>query len=169
MDEESRLICGLVSRLLAYPDEEGPKSASRIEEAAKRIPGCLRAGLYDFLGYLKKTPLISLQEEYTRTFDLNPSLCLNLTYHLWGDDKKRSSALVDLMKIYRDGGYEILEGELPDFLPMLLEFLSVCPENSCFPLYEKYGDQLALIASRLRDMQSPYARLFEVLDSALRR
>ncbi len=169
MNEERRLLHGLVSQLLDYPGEDLLNLRAGFKLAAKRMPDGSRQGLLDFLSYLGKTPLITLQEEYTRTFDLNPSLCLNLTFHKWGDDKKRSSALVELKRIYTDAGFEICGGELPDYLPMVLEFLSAGPEDSCFPLYDRYGEQLRLVASRLREMESPYACLIEALDPALRR
>ncbi len=169
MEKEERMLCGLVSRLLDYPCEDIVNSAKDIEQTAKGIPNGLKEELLDFLSYLGKTPLIALQEEYTRTFDHNPSLCLNLTFHKWGDDKKRSLALVELIKTYRDAGYQVSCVELPDYLPMLLEFISVCPDEAIFPLLEEYGDQLSLMASRLRVMKSPYAKLFAVLDSAWRR
>ncbi|MGD0400607.1 MAG: nitrate reductase molybdenum cofactor assembly chaperone [Syntrophobacteraceae bacterium] len=169
MEKEKRLVCGLVSRLMDYPGEDIVNWAAGIEQTVKGIPNGSKERLLDFLSYLKKTPLVALQEEYTRTFDHNPSLCLNLTFHKWGDDKKRSFALVELIRTYRDAGYEVSGVELPDYLPMVLEFISVCPDDAIFPLYEEYGDHLALMVSRLRVMQSPYAKLFEVLDSVWRR
>jgi nitrate reductase delta subunit len=169
MDEEKRMVCSLVSRLLDYPGEDIVNSAEDIEQTVKGMPNGSKEGLSHFLSYLKKTPLVALQEEYTRTFDLNPSLCLNLTFHRWGDDKKRSLALVELIKTYRDAGYEVSGVELPDYLPMILEFISICPDDAVFPLFEEYGDQLELMASRLGGMQSPYEKLFEALGSVRRR
>jgi len=169
MEKEKRLVCRLVSLLLDYPGEDIVNSAADIEQTVKGIPNGSKEQLLDFLSYLNKTPLVALQEEYTRTFDHNPGLCLNLTFHKWGDDKKRNFALVELIKTYRDAGYEVSSVELPDYLPMVLEFISVCPKDTIIPLFEEYGDSLALMASRLRVMQSPYAKLFEVLDSARRR
>ena len=163
MDDEKRLLCGLVSRLLDYPANDILDQAADIERTAARIHGRSKEDLLDFLLYLKKTPLIALQEEYTRTFDHNPDLSLNLTFHKWGDDKKRGGALVELIKTYGDAGYEMSCTELPDYIPMLLEFISVCPGETGCALLEEYGDQLALIGFRLRAMQSPYARIFEVV------
>jgi len=163
MDEEKRLVFGLVSRLLDYPGKDLVDSAADIEQWAGKIPGGSRESLLDFLSYLRKTPLIDLQEEYTRTFDHNPGLCLNITFHKWGEDKKRGTALAELTKTYNEAGYEMNCKELPDYLPMILEFISVCPEETGFPLQEEYGEQFALMGSRLRAIQSPYAKLFEVL------
>ena len=168
MDEEKRLLYSLASRLFDFPADNVLNRES-LFKAAENMPEESRQVLLDFLGYLGKTSPIALQEEYTRTFDLNPSLCLNLTFHKWGDGKKRSSALVEFKKMYRDAGFEVLGPELPDYLPIMLEFLSVCPENASLPIYDQYGDQVTLIASRLRDMQSPYAGLAEILGSAWRR
>lgn len=168
MDEEKRLLYALASRLFDYPaDIAGDinlfrRSAENMCERSRRV-------LLDFLEYLDKSSPLALQEGYTRTFDLNPDLCLNLTWHRWGDDKKRSSALVELKKMYRDAGFDILGAELPDYLPIMLEFLSVCPENASLWVYDRYADPVSLIASRLRAMQSPYAGPAEILAAAWRR
>ncbi|WP_300524964.1 nitrate reductase molybdenum cofactor assembly chaperone [Aminiphilus sp.] len=169
MDDGKRLLCRLVSVLLDYPDEKNLNAAAEAAGVVEEMPADAREKLGAFLAYLRKTPLLTLQEEYTRTFDLNPGVCLNLTYHKWGDDRKRGAALADLKNLYRDNGYEISGEELPDYLPMVLEFLSVCPENTQFPGPGLYVDQFPVIASRLREMQSPYTGLFEILDSVLRR
>lgn len=167
MERETRLVCALVSRLLAYPDEDSLRSLPELRAVPDGIPEHLRGDVREFLLYLEKTPLVALQEQYTGTFDLSPQVSLDLTYHRWGDDKQRSSALVELKRVYSDGGYECAAGELPDYLPMILEYLSVCPEGLSFPLWERYGGELDLIASRLVEMKSPYAKLLKVLTSAL--
>jgi nitrate reductase delta subunit len=166
MNEETRQLFGLVSRLLDYPDEEIVNSAAEIGQTAKNLSNGLKEDLLDFLAWLQKTPLVELQEEYTRTFDHNPHLCLNLTFHKWGEDKKRSLELVELIKTYRDSGFELTGVELPDYLPMVLEFISACPGETGLRLFEEYRGQMAIVASRLCAMRSPYAKVFEVLDSA---
>jgi nitrate reductase delta subunit len=168
MDHEKRLLYSLASRLMDFPGEDLPNRESLLK-AADSMPEGSRQVVLDFLEYVGKTSFIALQEEYTRTFDLNPSLCLNLTFHKWGDDKKRSSALVEFKKMYRDAGFDVHCAELPDYLPLVLEFLSVCRESACLPIYDQYGEQVTLIASRLREMQSPYAGLAEILGAAWRR
>ncbi len=169
MDEEKRLLYALASRLLDYPGENIAGDVNLLRRSAEHMSEGSRRVILDFLDYLDKSSPLALQEGYTRTFDLNPDLCLNLTYHRWGDDKKRSSALVELKKMFRDAGFDVLGTELPDYLPIVLEFLSVCTENASLSIYDQYADQVSLIASRLRDMQSPYAGLAEILGAACRR
>ncbi len=166
MEDKSRLVHKMVSRLLGYPDEALIGSLDEFESAAAKIPSGSKKALEDFLEGLRKTPLIAIQEEYTGTFDLNQSTCLNLTFHRWGDDKKRSTALVDLKQMYRENGYDIDMGELPDYLPMILEFLSVCPDPARFPVLEEYRGEISLLGTRLRDMGSRYALLFELLETS---
>jgi nitrate reductase delta subunit len=159
----------MASRLLDFPGDDLLSQVKLLKGAAESTSERWGTVVLDFLAYLGKTSLLAVQEEYTRTFDLNPSLCLNLTFHKWGEEKKRSTALVEFKKMYRDAGFEVLGGDLPDYLPIVLEFLAVSPEESCLPIYDEYGDQVALIASRLREMQSPYAGIADALDSAWRR
>jgi nitrate reductase delta subunit len=115
------------------------------------------------LSYLAETSLIQLQETYTATFDLNPATCLNLTYHKWGDARERGSALVDFHHLYHNGGYEAASRELPDYLPMILEFLSVNQQQNSFSLFEDYCEQVEDIRSRLLETGSPYAGLFGIV------
>jgi len=159
----------MASRLLDFPGEDLLSQVKLLKGTAESMSAGSGQVILDFLEYLGKTSPIAVQEEYTRTFDLDPSLCLNLTFHKWGENKKRNSALAEFKKTYRDAGFEVCGEELPDYLPIVLEFLSVCPEESCLPIYDEYGEQMTLVASRLREMQSPYAGLAETLCSAWRR
>ena len=92
MNDEKRLLYSLASRLLDYPAKDFLDRDSRLEKAAESMPEGSRQVVLDLLAYLEKSPLLALQEEYTRTFDLNPSLCLNLTFHKWG--KTRNEVLL---------------------------------------------------------------------------
>jgi nitrate reductase delta subunit len=86
---------------------------------------------------------------------------LNLTYHRWGDGKERGSALARLLHLYAKAGYEIADGELPDYLPLVLEFLSVGPPESAHEIMAEYHPQVSILASRLAESSSPYAALLE--------
>jgi nitrate reductase delta subunit len=160
MTDEDRTLCKVLSFLLDYP---APESLPAIAElhADRFVDWKSRRIVQEFVDYLSNTPLIRRQEIYTATFDLDPSTSLNLTYHRWGDSKERASALVRLVHLYAQGGYEIADGELPDYLPLVLEFLSVGPPGSAREIMAEYHPQVSIIASRLAETSSPYAALVE--------
>jgi len=119
----------LLSALLHYPDDDLPGDLPQMQKAAAQIaPGGLKHAIDGFLRYLAVRPLLDLQTDYTAAFDLNPSTTLNLTWHRYGENEQRAAALARLQQLYEDAGWERITGELPDYLPLMLEFLSVCPD-----------------------------------------
>lgn len=164
MTEEERTLLKVVSLLLQYPEASLLDSLASLEGAVSEIsdPGA-KARCGDFLNHLRNTPLLRLQETYSATFDLNPSTSLDLGYHRWGDGKGRGSALAHLVSLYSKAGYEVAKGELPDYLPLVLEFLSLCPEGMALEIIDGYGGQVTTLASRLAEEGSPYAGLLRII------
>ena len=164
MTDEKRFLLKVLSILLQYPDEELIRQLEELRDAAEEVhePGA-RDKCLSFLNYLAETSLIQLQEAYSATFDLNPATCFNLTYHKWGDARERGSALVAFHRLYQNGGYECASRELPDYLPMILEFLSVNRQQNSFSLLEHYCDPVKTIRSRLQETGSPYAGLLDIV------
>ena len=164
MNEEKRYLVKLLAMLLQYPDEELMRSLGELKEAVEEIPQTeQRERCENFLEYLCNRPLIRLQEEYTATFDLNPSTCLNLTYHRWGDARERGLALVGFHHLYHSIGYESSGAELPDYLPLILEFVSLNRQVKQLSFLVQYADQVENICSRLKENGSSYAGLFEIV------
>ncbi|UCE84262.1 MAG: nitrate reductase molybdenum cofactor assembly chaperone [Deltaproteobacteria bacterium] len=166
MKEEKRNLLKVLSILLQYPDDEFVVSLEELKNAVEEIPQMeQRERCVNFLDYLGTNPLIRLQEEYTVTFDFNPATSLNLTYHKFGDTRERGKALVGFHQLYKTAGYECTSGELPDYLPLLLEFLSINRQECDFSFLGQYGDQLKAIGVHLQESGSPYASIMaNVLD-----
>jgi nitrate reductase delta subunit len=163
MNDDKRCLLKVLSILLQYPDDEFIQSLGELQEAVEEIPQVeQREKCMNFLNYLGDTPLILLQEEYTATFDLNLATSLNLTYHKWGDGRERGDALVGFHELYAAAGYKITSSELPDYLPMFLEFLSINHQECDFSFFGQYWGQLKAIGARLQESGSPYAGLFEI-------
>ena len=93
---------------------------------------------------------------------------MNLTYHRWGDTEKRGPALAYLEEIYLKSGFERINSELPDFLPLVLEFISERPEVASSEIIPLYGTVVGTLAERLGQAGHPYALLFEQLIDILR-
>jgi nitrate reductase delta subunit len=118
----------ILSVLLDYPDNRLLNDLISIVTAARQIAEPeFKHAVLNFLTYLTAHDLLRLQENYTAAFDLGPATTLNLTYHAFGDNEKRAAALAKLQHLYDQTGWERTSGDLPDYLPLLLEFLSIHP------------------------------------------
>jgi nitrate reductase delta subunit len=164
MKDQKRYLLKVLSILLQYPEDEFVLSLEELREAVEQIPQVdQRERCEHFLDYLGNNPLIRLQEEYTSTFDLNPSTCLNLTYHKWGDARERGNALVDFRRLYHQAGYECSTGELPDYLPLVLEYLSLSRNGDNHSLPGQYCEEVKTVRSRLEESGSVYADLLAIV------
>ncbi len=154
----------VLSVLLQYPDADLIDSLPELEHAIDTwLHSEVRKECRRFLAHLRATSLEELQTEYTARIDFDPGFCLNLTFHECGDSRKRGHALVHLKELYKSAGYDLSTSELPDFLPVMLEFLSVCSDEGRIELLSRYGDHIAGLASRLRDRGSAYSCPLEAL------
>ena len=164
MRTEDRQLFKAVSILLRFPDQDLidalPSMRAALEDRSPIAPGGRYHGFIDYLG---THPLVQLQEEYSRIFDLSPETCLNMTYHRCGDGRERGLALAGLIGLYRNSGYEILGSELPDYLPLILEFLSICDEEASLKIIKEWADQVEKLAQHLKENESPYVALLETL------
>jgi nitrate reductase molybdenum cofactor assembly chaperone NarJ/NarW len=160
----NNFLLKLISVLLLYPDDELidwlPSLENELDETVKSTE---KNRILRFVTAIKHMPLLHLQEHYTRIFDINPKSSLNLTYHKLGDTENRGRTLAQLDQIYRQAGYERTTGELPDYLPLVLEFLSECPHAEEIDLLWVQFDAVKNIAAILDDLNSPYRLLFEIL------
>jgi nitrate reductase delta subunit len=160
--EKERIKC--LSFLLQFPDSEliadvGAYRA-RIEELFDLPESCMVGKL---LRYFLKSPLLELQEGFSAVFDLDPCTCLNLTYHQYGDDRKRGEALARYAQAYQDEGFALIRPELPDYLPMVLELLAQSRNGGCWWMLSENRHVIARLAERLEEKESPYRGIFRIL------
>jgi len=161
MTDEKRALLKLLSLCLAYPDAETlPEMETTAAEL--RDPRA-RVRLSQMMTQMKAQSLLKLQEHYTAVFDMNPSNSLNLTYHLMGDREDRGRALAELLEVYRQAGFEPAVNELPDFLPLMLEFLAAAAPDEPHALIRRCLATVPAIAARLRETGSPYAGPLELV------
>ena len=169
MTENDRLQCKLLAALLEYPAAEWSAALADLNDVVNMVADeRRREHLRIFLEYAGTTPLIKLQERYTSAFDLDPATGLNLTYHLMGDSEDRGKSLAGLLWVYHREGYVAAAGELPDYLPLMLEFLSLCPEPEDASLLWSCLGTVATLAERLEQNRHPYAGLLGVAADLLR-
>ena len=155
-----------ISALLSYPSEDLMQAGPELKEALQQ-GNLLQADTLKALGKLIDTLATSdvydLQETYVALFDRSKTLSLNLFEHVHGESRDRGGAMVDLVENYRAAGFEPETTELPDHLPVLLEFLAMRPLEEAREVLADAAHILEGIAVRLNRRESGYAPLFVAL------
>jgi nitrate reductase delta subunit len=154
----------LLSALLDYPGDDLLGALEPMGVAAARLPEPeFKKAIQGFLAYLGRHEPPRLQENFTAAFDLQPAATLNLTYHAYGDNEQRAAALARLQHLYDQAGWERIGGELPDYLPLLLEFLAIHPRpQTALPVWQCLQAATALVDG-LEKIAPAYAALLRPL------
>lgn len=160
------IIFKALSALLTYPVADLQAAIPDIR-AALQDEGLLgpkhQAALAPLLTHLEKTEMTDLQEEYVLLFDRSRTLSLNLFEHIHGESRDRGGAMVDLLETYRAAGFDLAGSELPDHLPVLLEFLSTQNMTVAQDMLSGAGHILVALAERLTRRNSRYAAVLDAL------
>ncbi len=158
----------LASLLLQYPTPEIAAAVAGLNPADVS-PSCGRdrARIGEFLGWYRSLPLSDLQQEYVETFDFARRRTLHLTYHMHGDRRQRGLALLRLRQAYAAAGFECSDGELPDYLPLMLEFAALVPGDVGVELLDGQREAIELVRSSLREDGSPYVALLDLVSDSL--
>ena len=155
-----------LSALLCYPGDS-LKAASGEMRAALAADGILadgaRRALDGLITELDGDDLLDLQERYVLLFDRTGSLSLYLFEHVHGESRDRGQAMIDLQAHYERNGLAIGAAELPDFLPLFLEFLSTRPLPEAREMLGQTAHILTALAERLHKRGSSYEAVFRAL------
>lgn len=156
----------IISLLLSYPSEELKAAKAELKtalDAEKGLSAGVRRLLDSLVDYICDADLYEAQERYVHLFDRTRSLSLHLFEHVHGESRDRGQAMVDLMQMYEQNGFVIDAKELPDYLPLFLEFLSTRSEEEIHDLLSQTGHITTAIGERLRKRHSTYANAFAAL------
>ena len=158
----------VLSVLLMYPETDWLAALPELDEVLASEAGFngeARTALAPLLALLRDTKLIELQENYVATFDRNPSHSLHLFEHIHGESRDRGSAMIDLLQEYWKHDFDASSAELPDYVPLFLEFLSLLPADEALALLGDAVHVLAALGRKLAANGSPYAAAFQVLEA----
>jgi nitrate reductase delta subunit len=157
----------LLSLLLQYPDERLLGARAELRDAAADLgPGRAARDVRRFLDWYCAAQGAELQARYVDTFDFAKRSSLHLTYHTFGDRRQRGMALLNLKQRYAAAGLELLDGELPDFLPVMLEFAALAPDAGAAVL-ARHREALELVRAGLHEAESPWAPLLDAVCAGL--
>jgi nitrate reductase molybdenum cofactor assembly chaperone NarJ/NarW len=155
-----------LSALLTYPTQELQQACGEISEVLENetaIPVGQRKQLHLLLTELATGDLYDLQERYVLLFDRTRSLSLHLFEHVHGESRDRGQAMIDLKEQYERHNLLLSATELPDFLPLFLEYLSTLPAAEASETLSQPVHILAAMAERLRKRKSAYEAVFRAL------
>jgi nitrate reductase molybdenum cofactor assembly chaperone NarJ/NarW len=157
-----------LSALLSYPSADLKDAADDIRDVLYKealAPTWALRQLDRLIGDLKVLDLLELQERYVFLFDRTRSLSLHLFEHVHGESRDRGQAMVDLKALYAEGGLDASSVELPDFLPLFLEYLSTRPAEEARTLLAEPLSVIAALKERLAKRKTPYAAVLRVLEA----
>lgn len=155
-----------ISLLLSYPTRELQGAMPEIGgllASDSRLTAAARRGLRPLVEALRDEDIYDLEEKYVMLFDRSRTLSLNLFEHVHGESRDRGGAMVSLIETYRDGGFEPNTSELPDHLPVLLEFLSTRPFAEVQDTLADAAHIFEALRERLVRRESQYGAVFAAL------
>jgi len=162
------LIYKILSRLIDYPDQELKDNLGTLRELVmngKEISQADCEAITGFLDMAESKSLIELEQNYVQTFDSRPDTSLHLTHHLFGDeDRGRGPALINLGEHFKKSGLTPAKGELPDYLPLILEFIATLDEEKVGEFLGEAAKVLTVLAGNLEKENSPYAPLIRIVE-----
>lgn len=158
-------IAQVLSLLLDYPTETLQEAQAELEQIVADSPlsATAKQALLQFVQEQCAMDLMDWQVQYNNLFERGRSLSLLLFEHLHGESRDRGQAMVDLMKQYTEAGLEIGVRELPDFIPLYLEFLSTQGAENLKLGIQETAHILAVLTARLEQRESGYASVFHAL------
>ncbi|WP_084189020.1 nitrate reductase molybdenum cofactor assembly chaperone [Salinisphaera hydrothermalis] len=159
-------VLAALSRVLDYPSAELQSHAAELADmlcAPPELNGAERAAVRAFVDELAGRDLLDIQARYIDTFDRGRKVSLYVFEHIYGESRDRGPAMLELKSAYHERGLEIDARELPDFLPVFLEFCAQLPEAEAYRWLVETTHVLQRIRVRLAERGSAYASAFTVL------
>jgi nitrate reductase delta subunit len=155
-----------LAALLGYPSAELQAHADELRDAMGReqmLTHAERQRVEPLLRRLESEDLLDLQARYSELFDRSRSLSLHLFEHVHGDSRERGQAMIDLGRQYMESGFFLDTSELPDFVPVFLEYASCLPLADARETLGQPVHVFAALAERLDKRMSDYAGIFHAL------
>lgn len=168
--DQSQAVYSLASILLQYPSMEWKDYLDELYHEARQftdpeVKGCFQR----FIDYLERHDYETLCQSYVRTFDFNERSTLYLTYTVFKDNRDRGPALVKLRQEFLAAGAELESDELPDYLPLILEFAAITDTAKSAKILKLHFRAIERLALELEAMNSPYYLLLGAVVSSIRK
>jgi nitrate reductase delta subunit len=160
------LVFKALSALLSYPTAELREALPEIAAviaASPLVAPHQRSEIFALIDELGDEDLLAMEERYVDLFDRGRALSLHLFEHLHGDGRDRGEAMVELKQLYAAAGFELAARELPDYLPVVLEYLSHRDIAEARDMLADCAEILTAIGRSLVARRSRYAAVIQAL------
>lgn len=154
--EQHQRVFKIASVLLQHPEMDWIESEELNEEITRIDNKLINMLLKQFLKYVKTVPFMELCENYTQTFDFNDKTTLYLTYPIFSDTSERGKGLLKLKQEFSEAGFPLESDELPDYLPLVLEFCSIAPIEAVRKMLLIHRRALDHLLKELTMVDNPY-------------
>jgi len=170
MMETNQKVFKLTSFLLQYPTQQWLNEILTIKLEVDELHDSMsKLYLQSFLHYVETTPFQTLCENYVQTFDYHGIVTLHLTYNVFKDSRQRGEALIKLKQMFQQSNMEITTDELPDYLPLILEFLSVAKDDQMEPILKMHHKSIEKLHEDLASADSDYHFILKAVCEVLNR
>lgn len=151
-----RRLLAVCSMLLTYPEQTTIDRLDAVADGIDTLPPAAREPIARMVAWLQANDLLASQSHYVEIFDRRRKACLYLTYFLNGDTRRRGMALVEFKEQYQAAGFDLGSEELPDFLPVVLEFGAVGAVEVALEQLARHRAGLEVLEHALGMFGSPY-------------
>ncbi len=161
------LILKVLSLLLSYPEAEtlaALDEMAAVIEREKLLPKIYKKRVLALINSYRGADLLDLQEHYVALFDRGRYVSLHIFEHVHGESRDRGQAMVNLLQMYESHGFEMSTHELPDYIPLFLEFLSQQEPAEAVKLLQDAMPVLSLLGARLAERGSKFKAIFDSLE-----
>ncbi|MGO1052874.1 nitrate reductase molybdenum cofactor assembly chaperone [Crossiella sp. CA198] len=163
---QTRLLHRIGALCLHWPDEQLRQTLPLVAEAARELPAPQRVLVLAAVAELERLGPVAAGQRYVELFDTKPGRCLYLTWYTDGDTRRRGASLARLKQVYREHGVTLTDGELPDYLPVLLEFAATAGDPGQRLLAE-FRPALAKLRESVSTVDTVYTGLLDAVLSTI--
>jgi nitrate reductase delta subunit len=168
MSDEPQQVFQLCSYLLNYPDSEWIESLGEVEEEVKLLAASpMKEELHKFCHGAMEISTAQIHATYVNTFDFGKKTNLYVTYMSSGEQRERGMDLLFLKNYYKLQGFSVTDKELPDYLPIMLEFASLVEDEKIKPVFERYFENIKEIEKHLVEANNLYRHILTAAVRAL--
>ena len=161
------LTLKVLSLLLSYPEAEmlaALDEMAAVIEQEKWLPKRHKKPVQALINSYRGADLLDVQEHYVALFDRGRYVSLHIFEHVHGESRDRGQAMVNLLQMYESHGFEMSTHELPDYIPLFLEFLSQQESSETIKLLQDAMAVLSLLGARLAERGSQFKAIFDALE-----
>jgi len=161
--EHTTLSYQVISYLLRYPNQQIVSTLGELKQVINSLDDEIKQELVQFMDSIESISFDNWINHYIEIFDFGRQTSLYITYLKLGEQRERGLELLKLKKYYEAHGFDITDEELPDYLPLILEFCANVPKETSSELLNMHIESLEFTRKKLSENNSPYVHLFNTL------